>query len=263
MIFYQKLIRRIIFKLIQVVNLNTVTELNEKTSILLGFGSGASSTREEINAIRSLAQKLSLTEIHAVDAGANIGSWTKFLLQEFESATVILFEPSDIAFLELQKNLSGYSNLKFVNSGLGAKFEIRPLYTDFHGSGLASVHKRNLEHLDLFLNVTTEITIHSLDLYLYKNFPEFIPNLLKMDVEGFEMEVLKGAKETLKKLSIVQFEFGGCNLDSRDYFKDFWNLFKELGFDVYRLAPSGLIHITKYSENLERFTTTNYFAIRV
>lgn len=203
-----------------------------------------------------------MDDIRAIDAGANIGSWTKCLKKEFEFARVVCFEPSKIAFLELQKNLSEYSHLELVNSGLGAKNETRFLYTDFHGSELASVHQRDLDHLDLFLNLNLEIQIDSLDQYLIEKCPTFRPNLLKMDVEGFEMEILKGAETTLKNLSIVQFEFGGCNLDSRDYFKDFWDLFHRLGFDLYRLAPSGLIHITKYSESLERFVTSNYFAIK-
>jgi len=89
-------------------------------------------------------------------------------------------------------------------------------------------------------------------------------NYLKLDLEGHELEALKGAKQLLdeKRIRALTFEFGGCNIDSRTYFKDFWALLViQYGFTLYRLAPRRrLIKLESYSESLERFNWQNILA---
>jgi len=87
-------------------------------------------------------------------------------------------------------------------------------------------------------------------------------DLLKLDVEGRELDVLKGAASTVSKVSVIQFEFGGCNIDTRSYFQDFWYLLTEQGFGIWRLGPHGLQRVPNYSESDEVFLTTNFFAAR-
>jgi hypothetical protein len=60
---------------------------------------------------------------------------------------------------------------------------------------------------------------------------------------------------------VVQFEFGGCNIDTRTYFKDFWSFFSERGFELHRVSPFGAVKIVGYREADECFTTTNYIAV--
>jgi hypothetical protein len=59
----------------------------------------------------------------------------------------------------------------------------------------------------------------------------------------------------------VQFEFGGTAIDARKYFRDYWNLFKEMDFSIYRYTPGGPMQITQYSEKEERFEYMNYVAV--
>ena len=83
-----------------------------------------------------------------------------------------------------------------------------------------------------------------------------------MDVEGHELDVLKGGFKTLALAKVVQFEFGGCNIDTRTFFQDFWYLLTEAGFQIHRISEGGPIHISHYSEQEECFRTTNYLAVR-
>ena len=49
-------------------------------------------------------------------------------------------------------------------------------------------------------------------------------DLLKLDVEGNELLALKGLSDSIEYIKIIQFEFGGSNIDSRTYFQDFYYL---------------------------------------
>jgi hypothetical protein len=88
---------------------------------------------------------------------------------------------------------------------------------------------------------------------------------LKIDTEGHELDVLNGALNMIKnkKTQIVTFEFGGCNIDSRTYFQDFYYFFKDNDMkNMFRITPSGyLAPIIKYKEIYEQFRTTNFLVV--
>ena len=89
-------------------------------------------------------------------------------------------------------------------------------------------------------------------------------DFVKMDIEGHELMALKGCAGLLERghIRALSFEFGGCNIDSRTYFQDFWYLLRGVNFRLYRVLPdSSLLRIKSYTEQLEVFTTTNYFAV--
>ncbi|HWZ03610.1 MAG TPA: FkbM family methyltransferase, partial [Mucilaginibacter sp.] len=84
---------------------------------------------------------------------------------------------------------------------------------------------------------------------------------LKLDIEGNELNALKGAEKMLKSKSVksIQFEFGTCNIDSRTYFRDFWFLLNQ-DYNIFRVVKDGLYPITAYTEYDEVFATINYYA---
>jgi hypothetical protein len=86
-------------------------------------------------------------------------------------------------------------------------------------------------------------------------------HFLKINVEDHEMEFLKGAKNMLteNRIDFIQFEFGGCNIDSRRYFQDFWYFFKDK-YRIYSIVKDGLFEIKNYKEECELFVTTNFLA---
>ena len=88
---------------------------------------------------------------------------------------------------------------------------------------------------------------------------------MKLDVEGHELDVLRGAVRMLEsqKIKMISFEFGSCNLDSRTYFQDFFYFFKEIGMStLFRITPSGYLSpIKEYQEIYEQFRTTNFIAL--
>ena len=75
---------------------------------------------------------------------------------------------------------------------------------------------------------------------------------------------MAGAKEMFarKAVDMVTFEFGGCNIDTRSFFQDFWYFFREAKMNLFRITPSGYLYpITSYRETDEQFRTTNFVAL--
>lgn len=83
-----------------------------------------------------------------------------------------------------------------------------------------------------------------------------------MDIEGAEYNALLGASNMLKdsKIKAIQIEFGGCCIDAKLFFRDYWNMLSKQYY-VYRIIPGGLIRIEKYEEKLEIFLTCNYLFV--
>ena len=86
-------------------------------------------------------------------------------------------------------------------------------------------------------------------------------DLVKIDIEGHELAALRGFGKAIYSTSVVQFEVGGCNIDTKTFFQDFWYYFKDHNFSMHRITPLGLESITSYKEIDECFSTTNYLAI--
>ena len=146
--------------------------------------------------------------------------------------------------------------------GLSSAPGAMSLYYDAPASGLASVYRRSLTHKpDLQPNMSEEIAVSTVGDYCAEHGVEHI-DLLKIDAEGHELQILEGAAALIGggKVDLVLFEFGGCNIDSRTYFQDFFNFFANYPeASIYRLTPSGYCSpIHEYEETLEQFGVTNY-----
>ena len=90
-------------------------------------------------------------------------------------------------------------------------------------------------------------------------------DLLKIDVEGHELDVLSGAHHSLTgKIRCIQFEFGMANLNSRVFFADLFEIFQRNSFALHRIDFTGdLIPITEYEPSLKSFSgVANYLASR-
>jgi hypothetical protein len=135
------------------------------------------------------------------------------------------------------------------------------LYSNEDGSGLASLTKRRLDHFGIFFNNKETVSTIPFKEYYDTNLKDRVIDLIKIDIEGHELDALKSMEDLLYNIKAIQFEFGGCNIDTRTYFQDFWYFFIPKGFELYRITPFGIQRLNKYSESLEYFSTTNYIAL--
>jgi hypothetical protein len=59
-------------------------------------------------------------------------------------------------------------------------------------------------------------------------------------------------------IKTIQFEYGGCNIDSKTTLKQIYNLLTQCNYSFYCIVPQGLIKISKWNEKLENFQYSNY-----
>jgi hypothetical protein len=85
--------------------------------------------------------------------------------------------------------------------------------------------------------------------------------IVKIDVEGYELMVLRGFGDAIRNVRVLQFEFGGTNIDTKVFFRELWRFFEEAGFDLYRITPIGAMRIDRYQERDEIFIIANFIAV--
>ena len=227
----------------------------------VGLGKGwESGITNEIELVLREIRKLGVERIVALDVGGNQGIWTSTLKALTPNAEVHVFEPSASSFQLLSRNLGSLKDVSLYQCALGNTIKRTFLYSNFETSPLASLTKRELAHQDIQFTNAEEVNLITLDSWFSDN-PSVFPNVIKIDVEGHELEVLKGASSILPHVKIIQFEFGGTDIDSKIFFRDFWYFFSSTRFKIFRATPKGLLEIKKYSENEETFKFMTYYAI--
>ena len=226
---------------------------------LQGKGFGSSTLESEVKSTKKF-----LKGGLFIDVGANHGLYSKELLKQYGTTLqeLHLFEPSK----ELVENYLLFNDhrVKVNNVALSNSEGISTLYKVHDNSGLNSLTKRRLDHFNTSMSESESITTVTLDQYVKEHGIGKI-DLLKIDVEGHELDVLNGATDCLDSnvISCIQFEFGGCNIDTRTFFQDFWYLLSiKYNFKIYRITPLGISLVEKYQERDEVFVTTNFLAVK-
>lgn len=222
-------------------------------------------TNGELYSLKQLAQKWSNTPVTMFDVGANVGEFTREILEAFKerSFQLYVFEPSTTAIIQLRERVPDLPNVHLEQLALANEEGTADLFFPSEGSALASLHQRDLSHINQVFGKKEQVKVASVDSFCKENRIEYI-HLLKIDVEGYELEVLKGSKEMISRgaIEVIQFEFGGTSLDSRCYFKDFFQMLSPK-YKIHRILPKGLRELgPRYTEKLEIFQSANYLAIR-
>lgn len=196
------------------------------------------------------------------DVGGHVGVYTQEFFQQFPQGRSFIFEPSASHLEKLRGNLGTNPAVTIFPFGLGTEAAELPLYKDQDITGLASLTQRRLDHFNIKMEAVETVSIRTLDSFVAETGVTSI-DLLKMDVEGHELSVLQGATAAMDRrlIKLVQFEFGGCNLDTHTTLQDFFYFFKSYNFIIGLVQPAGRVQvISHYDEFYEQYRTVNFVA---
>jgi FkbM family methyltransferase len=223
-----------------------------------GKGYGSSTIKQENKLLHQLLAKPPRL---AIDIGGNVGNYTAEIRRRNPSIEIHTFEPSSKNIGILTNRFSSDPLIKIIPHAVSDSAGVFTLYSDTPGSGGSSLTQRKLDHFNIRFDVQESVNTIRFEDYWIEQLNRRDLDIVKMDIEGHELAALKGFGQAIHATRVLQFEFGGCNIDTRTFFQDFWYFFKEHGFELHRISPLGLDRITTYRESDEFFITTNYIAV--
>lgn len=142
------------------------------------------------------------------DVGANEGQFAIGALAAFPGARVISYEPGGLAFARLERALAGYPDIEFVNKAVGSaegEATLRVTNAD-QSSSLLELGRGHLEAYPEIKETRQEtVPVTTLESEFRRIAPDK-PVLLKIDTQGFEMQVLRGAGQALGEIRWIVFE---------------------------------------------------------
>jgi FkbM family methyltransferase len=144
------------------------------------------------------------------DIGANVGVFSIYS-SIFRDANCIAFEPEFANLYLLKKNII-LNNLTTkvnvypcsINNQNGLSF--LHLSSLESGSALHSISNENIKTTDENASVVMKTGTYNLTIDEFVNQTKKIPKMIKIDTDGKELEILKGAHETLKHVSYIALE---------------------------------------------------------
>jgi FkbM family methyltransferase len=215
------------------------------------------------NGEQRLLRAVLLESATIFDVGANVGDWTALALEVNPALNIHCFEPSAATFGRLSSRQFPQSVI-LNNFGLSSTEGTCLLHVFDEASGINSLYRRTGLEAGWGLEPQRQqesVHLRPLDHYCEAASIAYI-DFMKVDVEGHELEVFKGARNLLEqtRIGMIQFEYGGCNIDSRALLKDFFELFEALDYDLYKVFPSELRRVAKYDQRLENFQYQNWVA---
>ena len=88
-------------------------------------------------------------------------------------------------------------------------------------------------------------------------------NFLKIDTEGMDHQIHKGAVDMLKgkRIDVVQFEYGMVSVETKFILKDFFQFFENYGYVVGKIYPT-YVDFRQYHRSMEDFIGPNFLAVR-
>lgn len=212
----------------------------------------------------AFVQRVATSVETVFDVGANVGDWTAELIGLNPTANVHAFEP-----------IPG-TRAKFESRGLPENVRINPfglsneagsltIFNYGDGSGMNSLYRRkDMEAKNKTLKPTPqEIQLGVLDDYCAEHDVERI-DLLKIDVEGHELSVLKGATRMIaeNRIGMIQIEYGTSFQLADSLLRDIFDVLAPAGMTGGKITPEGLKPEEGYNARLETFALSNWVFAR-
>jgi FkbM family methyltransferase len=139
-----------------------------------------------------------------IDVGANRGNWTRMALAVFPKTPILMIEPQDEMEMFLTEITAAMPNCHFVKAGAGREPGelVQTIGEDPEGSSFLPPVNADLIRTGK-QRKTRIVTLDNLLAGIYSN---IVPDLVKLDVQGFELEVLAGGKTLFGRTEVFILE---------------------------------------------------------
>ena len=219
--------------------------------LLMNFGIDIKRSKSQQTLESNLRSIFDFNKVDLIlDVGANKGQYGKFLRFLGYTGDIISFEPVAPVFQLLVDAAKDDPRWTVVNLGLGDKKEEKVI--NFHSqssdfSSILAINKLGLERFGGLENpVPLTINIETLDNF-FRDAPQWQgkKTFLKMDTQGYDLQVFRGAHDTLKQFVAIQAElsFQGIYEGMPTYLESLKE-FEQKGFTV-----SGLFPVSRHSNH--------------
>jgi FkbM family methyltransferase len=201
-------------------------------------------------------------QIHVADVGANVGRWSKSMLaaasKEGREMDLRLhaFEPDSRAFARLTETLDGGS-ASLSKTALSDQEGTSLFYIVAPAAGTNSLYPVPEANPTAQESVVTT----TLDSYAEQcGIARF--TLVKIDAEGHDLAVLRGARTLLAehRIAVAQFEYNHRWILGRFFLRDAFEFLLAFGYRVGKVTPRGVEFYPGWEPDLETFVEGNYLA---
>jgi FkbM family methyltransferase len=191
-----------------------------------------------------------------------VGRWSAALLSAAREAGRLpdielhAFEPSSHTYQRMSEALGGRGVAMF-HAGLSDQVGHATLHVAAPGSGINSLHRPDGQ-VDLS---TEQVAVTTLDEHARANGLDSL-SLVKIDTEGHDLAVLRGARALLarQRIAVVQFEYNHRWIYGRSFLRDAFELLEPHGYRIGKLTPRGVEFYPRWDPDLETFVEGNYIA---
>lgn len=255
--FCLKKILGVIMKIFRIDILQFYYELNGIGKYQNNKVSGEEYLLKKLSQFSFLIQEKSIV---VFDIGANVGNYSKLISKYLPQAQIYSFEPNLKSFNDLQS--IKINNFNCYQLGLSSSTCVMEMYDhSSQGSEHGSLYKESFSLVHRINNISSStFNATTVDKFCKDNKIDVI-DFIKIDVEGHDLDVIKGCQYLLlnNRIHLIQFEFTQINIISRVFLRDFYEILQK--YKIYRLDSNNLIPLFEYQVSNEIFQYQNFLAV--
>jgi len=183
------------------------------------------------------------------DIGANVGTWTLLAKSIFPDAAIHAFEPLERHISKFKLNCQELDHISIHELCLGNERGTKTIHVSSYSDSSSLLEATALEYEVFRIRQVSEasVRVETASHVIYEeDIP--VPDLIKIDVQGYELEVLKGFGDLLGSVKFII-----CEVSFKEYYKDqplFLDITNYLNGNGFEIAAFG--HNTPRSAELSQ-----------